>query len=72
MGLNGRVGKIGARLQMLISKKESGESGEKELLDGGGKRTRSLLNLAPTKVESKIALMVKDIRLKVSMTQRPP
>ncbi len=48
MGLNGRVGNTGAGLQMLISKKESEESGERELLDGGSKRTCSLLNLAPT------------------------
>jgi len=48
MGLKGRVGQTGADLQMPISEKKSEERGKRELLDGGGKRPPSLLNLPPT------------------------
>ena len=43
-----RVAKTGGRLQMLIFEKESEERGKREHFEGGGKRTPSLLNLAPT------------------------
>jgi len=46
MGLNDRIGQIGVHLQVLIYEKELEESGKRELLDRGGKRTPSVLNLA--------------------------
>ena len=60
MGLKGRVGQTGADLQMPISEKKSEERGKRELLDGGGKRPPSLLNLPPTTVESRGALAIED------------
>jgi hypothetical protein len=43
---------------MPISKKKSEERGKRELLDRGGEKPPSLLNLPPTKLHSEISLEV--------------
>ena len=53
MDLNGRVEQTGAHWQVLIFGKESEEKGKRELLDGGEKRTPSVLNLPPTYLQWK-------------------
>ena len=59
MGLNGRVGRTMAHIKVLIFEKESEEKGKRGHFEGGGKRTPSLLNLAPTKqCGSKIELLI--------------
>jgi hypothetical protein len=60
MGANGLVGKTGAHLEVLILEREPGEGAKMQLLDGGGKRTPSLVNLAPTSPQTEASLEVNN------------
>ncbi len=64
MGLNGRVEWTVSPSKVLISEKESEERGERGHFEGGGKRTPSLLNLAPTYLQWRDDLGVDDYRKK--------
>jgi len=58
MGFNGRVRGTIAHLKVLNSEKKSEERGKRGLLDGGGKRTLSLLNLPPTNAWTGVLLRI--------------
>ena len=45
-------------MEVLICEKESEERGKRKLLDGGMKRTPSLLNLPSTTVQPRVALNI--------------
>ena len=65
-GLKWSSGEDGAHLQVVIFEKESEEGGERRLLDGRGKRTSSMLNLAPTKSGYLAIVGIEDFWLKES------